>query len=512
MGRILGIDLGTTNTCAAVLDGTETTVIRMADGRGTMPSVVAFRSGREPLVGTAARRQAVTNARGTIHSIKRFLGRPRKSAEVEAAQRLVSYALTEGKDGLVRVEVDGVEHRPEDISALVLKKVKELAEEQLGEAIREAVIAVPAYFTDPQRQATREAGRLVGLDVKRLINEPTAAAVAYGLGASVREKIVAVFDLGGGTFDISLLRIVKGTTRVLATAGDSALGGDNFDERLVSRWVEEIQAATDARVLDDPVVRQRLREAAEATKVGLSAQESMPVSLPFLLETKQGPFHFAREVTRAELEGLTQDLLSRLRGPCETCLLDAKIKIQEIDEVLLVGGMTQTPAVCSWVEGYFGRPPSRVLNPAEVVAKGAAIQGGVLSGDVAGLRLVDVTPHTLGIRVKGGKVSPLIARNTSVPCEHTKSFVTTEDEQAVVVIDVVQGEDPRSDGCTALGRFELDIPRRRRGSVAVSVTFAINSDGMVVVTARETQTSRSATVRLAVGPGGERQPSEADHG
>ncbi len=502
MGRTIGIDLGTTNTCVAALDATlESTALGMADGGSTMPSVVAFRPGKEPLVGVTARRQAVTNPKATIHSVKRFIGRRARSADTQDAARLVAYDVKDGPDGFVRIEVNGELFKPEQISALVLKKVKELAEEQLGEPVTDAVIAVPAYFTDPQRQATREAGRLAGLNVRRLINEPTAAALAYGIDATEREKVIAVFDLGGGTFDISILRVMKGTMRVLATAGDSTLGGDNFDERLVSRFSDEITAATSTAVKDDPVVLQRLREAAEQTKIALSTQNTAPVALPFLLNTKAGPYHYQRQVAREELEALTADLMSRLREPCERGLRDAKLTAVELDEVLLVGGMTQMHSIQTWVEGFFGRSPSRVLNPAEVVAVGAAIQSGVLDGEIDDMLLLDVTPHTLGIRVKGGFVSPLIARNSAVPCAQSKSFITTEDDQQLVVIDVVQGESNRADACTSLGRFELgDLPKGPRGTIAVEVTFAINHDGIVSVTAREKQSGKSASVKLAVGP------------
>ena len=502
MGCTIGIDLGTTNTCVAALDDDVSPyALRMADGATTMPSVVALRPGKESLVGATARRQAVTNPKATLHSVKRFIGRRFRSQDVQDARALVAYDIGEGPDGFCRIEAAGKSYRPDEISALVLKKVKELAEEQLGQPVTDAVIAVPAYFTDPQRQATREAGKLAGLNVRRLINEPTAAALAYGIDASEGEKMIAVFDLGGGTFDISILRVLRGTMRVLATAGDANLGGDHFDERLVQRFAQEITQATAADVQQDPVVLQRLREAAETAKIALSAQPTTPVALPFLLNTKTGPYHYQRQVSREEFDAITGDFLERLRAPCDRGLQDAKLTAVELDDVLLVGGMSQCPSVLRWVEEFFGRAPSRVLNPAEVVALGAAIQSGVLDGEIENLLLLDVTPHTLGIRVKGGFVSPLIARNSSVPCQQSKTFVTTEDNQNLVLIDVVQGESNRADACASLGRFELsNIPPGAKGTVAVEVTFGINSDGIVSVTAREKVTGKSASVRLSVAP------------
>jgi molecular chaperone DnaK len=504
MGKTIGIDLGTTNSCMAVLEGGDPTVIENAEGGRTTPSVVAFASSGERLVGTVAKRQAVTNPEDTIFSIKRFMGR--KEAEVREEESIVPYAVVAGPNGDARVEAEGKQYSPPEISAMILQKLKTDAEAYLGETVDSAVITVPAYFNDDQRQATKDAGKIAGLEVKRIINEPTAAALAYGLEKDDDQSIL-VFDLGGGTFDVSVLEIADGVFEVKSTAGDNHLGGDNFDKAIVDWLVTDFKKDQGIDLAQDKMALQRLYEAAEKAKIELSTTQETQINLPFITavqaDGQTAPKHLDTRLTRAKLAELTSDLLDRVVGPVKQALGDAKDKgVASVDHVVLVGGMTRMPAVQEKVKELTGKDPHRGVNPDEVVAVGAAIQAGVLAGDVKDVLLLDVTPLTLGIETKGGVMTKLIERNTTIPTRKSEVFSTAEDNQPSVEIHVLQGEREMARYNKSLGKFQLTgIPPAPRGIPQIEVTFDIDANGILNVSAKDLGTSKEQKIEIKAGSG-----------
>src|SRR3979411_2402058 len=481
MSKIIGIDLGTTNSVVAVMEGGEPVVITNPEGGRLTPSVVAFTKTGERLVGQVAKRQAVTNPENTVFSIKRFMGR--KFDEVNEEMKMVPYQVVRANNGDARVMANGKEYSPPEISAMILQKLKQSAEEYLGQPVTEAVITVPAYFNDAQRQATKDAGQIAGLDVKRIVNEPTAAALAYGLDKG-KDETIAVYDFGGGTFDISILEVGEGVIEVKATNGDTHLGGDNLDQRIVDWLIDEFKKdeGLDLRGKGNEMALQRLRDAAERAKIELSTTMEHEINLPFITADAGGPKHLVKKLTRAKLESMVEDILQRSVGPCKQCMKDAGVDASKINEVVLVGGQTRMPRIQQLVKELFGREPHKGVNPDEVVAIGAGIQGGVLGGEVKDLLLLDVTPLTLSIETQGGVSTPMIPRNTTIPTKKTETFSTAADGQTSVEVHVLQGERPMARDNKTLGRFHLDgIPPAPRGVPQIEVTFDIDANGIVHV-------------------------------
>jgi len=497
--KIIGIDLGTTNSVVAVMEGGDVTVIANQEGSRLTPSVVAFTTKGETLVGEPAKRQAVTNPTGTVYSIKRFMGR--RHDEVRGEEKMVPYEVVGGASDFVKVRASGKEFTPPEISALVLRKLKEAAESYLGHKVRKAVITVPAYFNDSQRQATKDAGQIAGLEVARIINEPTAAALAYGLDKKKNEKI-AVFDLGGGTFDISILDVGDGVFEVLSTNGDTHLGGDDWDETLINYIADEFKKEQGIDLRKDQMALQRLKEAAEKAKKDLSFQTQADINLPFITADQSGPKHLTMTISRSQFERLTDQLFDRCKAPVLKALEDAKLKPAEIDEVVLVGGSTRMPRVQQIVKDIFGKEPHKGVNPDEVVAVGAAIQGAVLTGDVKDLLLLDVTPLSLGLETKGGVFTKLVERNTTIPTEKKETFTTAEDNQTAVTIKVYQGERPMAGDNRLLGEFNLEgIPPARMGVPQIEVSFNIDANGILNVTARDKGTGKEHTIKIEASGG-----------
>jgi len=506
MAKIIGIDLGTTNSCVAILEGGKPRVIENAEGARTTPSVVAFTADNEVLVGQSAKRQAITNPKNTLYAVKRLIGRRFKDAEVQKDIHLVPYKIAEADNGDAWIEVNGKKMAPPEISARVLMKLKKDAEAFLGEEIKEAVITVPAYFNDSQRQATKDAGRIAGLDVKRIINEPTAAAMAFGLDRKHGDIKIAVYDLGGGTFDISIIEIaeVDGEHQfeVLSTNGDTHLGGEDFDLRIIDYICDEFRKENGIDLHNDPLALQRLKEAAEKAKIELSSSQQTDINLPYVTADASGPKHLNMKLTRAKLESLVEDLILKTKAPCETALKDAGLKPSEINEVILVGGQTRMPRVQDFVKDIFGKEPRKDVNPDEAVALGAAIQGGVLGGQVKDVLLLDVTPLSLGIETLGGVMTKLIEKNTTIPTKTSQVFSTAEDHQTAVTIHVLQGEREMAKDNKSLGKFDLtDIPPAPRGIPQVEVTFDIDANGILHVSAKDKATGKQQSIRITASSG-----------
>ena len=501
MGKIIGIDLGTTNSAMAYMSGGKPNIIPNAQGGRLTPSVVAVDDKGEILVGAPAKNQAITNPEGTIYSVKRLIGRSWNDPEVQRDKELLPFKMRESKSGGVEVKMGDKWYTPQEISAKILGKMKEDAEEFLGEKVTEAVITVPAYFDDSQRQATKDAGKIAGFDVKRIVNEPTAAALAYGLDNRKDEQI-AIFDLGGGTFDISILEIGDGVFEVLSTNGDTHLGGDDFDQKIIDKLVKDFKDNEGVDLKEDRTALQRLKEAAEKAKIELSTSEETEINIPYITATSAGPKHLKVKMTRADLEKLTADLIERTVKPCEKALKDAKLTASDIDEVILVGGMTRMPAVVKKVKEIFGKEPNKGVNPDEVVAIGAAIQGGVLGGEVKDITLLDVTPLSLGLETLGGVMTKLIERNTTIPVEKKQIFTTAADNQPAVEIHVLQGEREMAEDNKTLGRFILDgIPPAPRGIPQIEVTFAIDANGILNVSAKDLATNKEQKITITASTG-----------
>lgn len=506
MGKVIGIDLGTTNSCVAVMEGDKPRVIENSEGDRTTPSIVAFSKNDEVLVGQSAKRQAVTNPTNTLHAVKRLIGRRFEDDVVQRDIDMVPYAIVNADNGDAWVEANGKAMAPPEVSARVLMKMKKTAEDYLGEEVTEAVVTVPAYFNDSQRQATKDAGKIAGLDVKRIINEPTAAALAYGMDKKRGDAKIAVFDLGGGTFDISVIEIaeVDGEHQfeVLATNGDTFLGGEDFDMQIIKYLTSEFEKESGVDITADPLAMQRLKEAAEKAKIELSTQQQTEVNLPYITADSTGPKHLNIKLTRAKLESLVEALVARTIEPCRIALTDAGLKVNEIDDVILVGGQTRMPKVQEEVQNFFGQEPRRDVNPDEAVAVGAAIQGGVLAGDVTDVLLLDVTPLSLGIETQGEVMTSLIGKNTTIPANETQVFSTAADNQTAVTIHVLQGERQRANDNKSLGRFDLsDIPPSPRGLPQIEVQFDIDANGILNVSAKDKATGKSQTIVIKASSG-----------
>ena len=501
MGKIIGIDLGTTNSCVAVFEGNEPVVIANSEGKRTTPSVVGFVENGERKIGDPAKRQAITNPKNTVYSIKRFMGENWQQTEKEIAR--VPYSVV-NEGGYPRVDINGRKYTPQEISAMVLQKMKKTAEDYLGQEVTDAVITVPAYFSDSQRQATKEAGQIAGLNVKRIVNEPTAAALAYGVDKANKDMKIAVFDLGGGTFDISILEFGGGVFEVLSTNGDTHLGGDDFDQAIIDWLVQEFKNDEGADLKADPMAMQRLKEAAEKAKIELSSSTSTEINLPYIMPVAGVPKHLVKTLTRAKFEQLTHDLIQACLAPCQKAVADAKLTTADIDEVILVGGSSRIPAVQTLVKNYFGKEPSKGVNPDEVVAVGASIQGAILNkeGGVGDIVLLDVTPLTLGIETMGGVMTKLIEANTTIPCKKSETFSTAADNQTEVTIHVLQGERPMASQNKSIGQFNLTgIAPARRGIPQIEVTFDIDANGILKVSAKDKATGKEQAIRIEASSG-----------